>query len=77
VGDNEECRAAKGKQNCSCFWAQLKFVNLLIQQQKSLNKQHLISFLMGIPKCGLQFLYLLYLKSYCEKSEKYIFNEVW
>jgi hypothetical protein len=31
---NEECHAAKGKQACSCFEAQLKFVNFLILQQK-------------------------------------------
>jgi hypothetical protein len=32
--ENEECHAAKGKQNCSCFEAQMKFVNFFIEQQK-------------------------------------------
>ena len=31
---NEECHAAKGKQTCSCFEAQLKLVNFFILQQK-------------------------------------------
>jgi hypothetical protein len=31
---NEECHAAKGIQTCSCFEAQLKFVNFFILQQK-------------------------------------------
>ncbi len=30
-------------------------------------------FLMRIPKRGLPFLYILYLKSYCKKTDKYTF----
>jgi hypothetical protein len=32
---NEECNATKGKQNCSCFYAQLKFANFFIWQQET------------------------------------------
>jgi hypothetical protein len=33
-----ECHAAKEKQTCSCFWAQPKFINFLIQRQKMSQK---------------------------------------
>jgi hypothetical protein len=31
---------------------------------------------MRIPEWGLPFLYLLYFKSYCKKTEKFTFSEV-
>jgi hypothetical protein len=37
---NQECHAVKGKQNFSCFEAQLKLVNSFILQQKM--SQHIV-----------------------------------
>ena len=35
---NGECHEAKGKQTCSCFYTELKFVNFFIRQQKNVSK---------------------------------------
>jgi hypothetical protein len=41
----------------------------LIMSKKCPNRLYSIWFLMRIPKWDLPFLYLLYLKSYCEKHK--------
>jgi hypothetical protein len=67
---NKECHTAEGKLTGSYFYAQLKFVNFPIWQQK-MSQLTVVGVVFNEDfKLGLPFLYLLYLKSYCEKIEK-------
>jgi hypothetical protein len=71
-----ECQG-KGKK-LAAFLGTAKICQLFyLAEKKCHNNWYLILFLMRISEWGLPFLYLLYLKSYCEKTEEEYFCAVW
>jgi len=70
----EECHTARGKQTCSCFEAQLKFVNFYILQQKM--SQHIVFNLVFNESGVCHYCTFCILKVKVKKAEKFNFCEV-